>query len=193
MSSAAEIAKKRWDTRRARYGPKGQKPGSGHGGWTEKTHGHLRPMLSELGRQSRKHGQSGSPTYLTWLAMIKRCTDPRHMNFKHYGGRGITVDAHWLDYDSFLADMGERPADRTLDRIDNSAGYSKANCRWATHADQMRNRRCSVFYEVAGKRQTLGEWAKELGVPANGSGVARYRALLDYALALLNEKARKNV
>ena len=39
--------------------------------------------------------------------------------------------------------MGERPAGKTLDRIDGSKGYELSNCRWATPLDQMHNRRDS--------------------------------------------------
>jgi hypothetical protein len=37
--------------------------------------------------------------------------------------------------------MGERPADTTLDRKENSKGYTPSNCRWATKSEQMFNRR----------------------------------------------------
>jgi hypothetical protein len=42
---------------------------------------------------------------------------------------------------NFLRDMGERPSGTTLDRIDGTQGYSKANCRWATTQQQYENKK----------------------------------------------------
>lgn len=83
--------------------------------------------------------------YRTWDSMIQRCTNPRSQNFRHYGGRGITVCQRWLDsFEAFLEDMGPRPDGMSIDRIDNDLlvdSYSKANCRWTTQTEQVRNRR----------------------------------------------------
>lgn len=82
-----------------------------------------------------------SRTYRSWLAMRQRCLNPRTAGFEHYGGRGIRVCAEWASFDAFLADMGERPARRSIDRIDVDGDYEPANCRWATQSEQNANRR----------------------------------------------------
>lgn len=96
-----------------------------------------------------KHGhgrkQNKSKTYASWMKMVARCSNPNLRIFKYYGGRGIRVCDRWLSFENFLADMGERPNGMTLDRINVDGNYEPGNCRWATHAQQMHNRRDTVL------------------------------------------------
>lgn len=93
------------------------------------------------GRLTHGHTRNGkSATYRSWLNMIQRCTNPLHNRWHRYGGRGITVCDRWRDsFPAFLADMGERPEGKTLDRINNDGSYEPGNCRWATPKEQRAN------------------------------------------------------
>jgi hypothetical protein len=77
--------------------------------------------------------------------MIARCTNPEHENFKNYGGRGIKVCDEWRNnFSQFLADMGERPEGKTLDRKDVNGDYCAINCRWSTETEQKANTRAKL-------------------------------------------------
>lgn len=109
-----------------------------------------------MGVERHGHTNAGkmSPTYTSWLAMRQRCENPKNARYSRYGGRGIKVCAHWQSFDNFLADMGERPTGKTLDRFPNSDGdYERTNCRWATPSQQYATRKThSPLKDVTGNR-----------------------------------------
>jgi len=88
-----------------------------------------------------KHGMSGTPTYTSWRHMKRRCLATNSNKWHLYGGRGIKVCNRWLDFINFLEDMGVRPEGTTLDRIDPNGDYEPGNVRWATSAEQAKNKR----------------------------------------------------
>lgn len=91
-----------------------------------------------------RHGHSKrgkrSKTYNTWRAMLQRCLQKTHDKYPRYGGRGITVCSDWRTFTNFLKDMGERPKNKTLDRINVNGHYEPSNCRWATMKQQAKNK-----------------------------------------------------
>ena len=105
-----------------------------------------------------------SPEYKTWHAMMARCTNLNDQAYSKYGGIGISVCDEWRSFRVFLEDMGSRPDGTSLDRIDNSLGYNKSNCRWSTRKSQNRNRSICRQVTLDGETKTLSEWAESLGV-----------------------------
>lgn len=97
--------------------------------------------------------------------MMGRCYTQSIPAFRLYGGRGIVVCDRWHLFENFLADMGERPPGKSLDRIDTDGPYSPQNCRWATAAEQNRNKRNNVIIDYAGESLTLVEVAERIGQP----------------------------
>lgn len=79
--------------------------------------------------------------YRSWAAMRTRCLNAKNPAYKWYGGRGIKVCDRWSSFENFLADMGDRPHEKTLDRINNDGDYEPNNCRWATPKEQAKTNR----------------------------------------------------
>lgn len=108
---------------------------------------------------------SKSKLYSTWQSMMVRCYNQKGVSYPLYGGRGIKVCKRWHKFENFYKDMGNKPGPKySIDRIDNSKGYNKKNCRWATQKEQCNNTRKNVTFNYNGKTQNMGEWASELGI-----------------------------
>ncbi len=105
-----------------------------------------------------------TPEHRCWKQMRDRCEVPHHPAHVNYGALGIAVCERWSDFFSFLDDMGPRPSpSHSLDRIDNSKGYSPENCRWATRAEQNRNTRRSRMITANGETLCALDWSIRLG------------------------------
>lgn len=90
-------------------------------------HGHARGRAASPDR---------SPTYRSWRAMHDRCYQPATSGYPWYGALGVRVCARWHDFRNFLADMGERPSGKTLDRENPFGDYEPGNCQWSTRQVQ---------------------------------------------------------
>lgn len=116
-------------------------------------------------QRSVTHGMRRTSTYRAWSKMRERCLNPNTSNYSDYGGRGIQVCERWNDFSNFLEDMGVKPGrEYSLDRINVNGDYEPSNCRWATQTVQANNRRDNYYIEWRGRRQTLMEWSRELGM-----------------------------
>jgi len=114
--------------------------------------------------------RGGSPTYIVYLGMIRRCYRTKEPGYPNYGGRGISICERWRGKDgfkNFLADMGEKPDGLSIDRIDNDGNYEPSNCRWATRTQQARNCRSNRRYTFNGESLCVPEWAERLGMKAD--------------------------
>lgn len=131
------------------------------------TSGHTKScgcLRSELSIQrSTTHGGSNTKLYKVFLTMIARCENPNNKAYCHYGGVGIKVCDKWRhDFSEFREwSIKHGYTDGlTIDRIDNSKGYSPDNCRWVDWKTQQNNRTNNriVFYQ--GLAYTLSELSK---------------------------------
>lgn len=122
--------------------------------------------------RSTTHGESHSKLHYLWDSMKQRCTNPKNKRYNTYGARGITVCSEWMNsfkafYDWSMANGFDEESPRgqcTLDRIDNSKGYSPENCRWTTAKEQANNRRSNHLVTLNGETKTLHQWAEEKNI-----------------------------
>lgn len=98
-------------------------------------------LLSEINsKRSRRHGQSKTRIYSTWLHIRRRCADVTN---PHYGGRGIEVCPEWQVFETFRdwAMANGYASNLTIERRDCDLGYSPENCTWIPRQAQSENRR----------------------------------------------------
>lgn len=116
---------------------------------------------------NKVHGMTKTDIHNKWLQIKQRCLDKNYKAYQNYGAVGITICDEWKD--DFVAFMnwsyknGYREG-LSLDRIDNSKGYSPDNCRWVTWKDQCNNRRSNINVTYQGRTQTLKQWCEELNL-----------------------------
>lgn len=122
------------------------------------------------GERKYKNNNCHSRLYNIWHGMKQRCKNTNNGAYKDYGGRGIEICVEWdISFETFekwAIDNGYND-DLTLDRKDNSKGYSPENCRWVTRKRQSNNTRNNHMLQYKGEEKTLTEWAEIVGINAD--------------------------
>lgn len=114
------------------------------------------------GKDRTTHGQTKTKEYTAWVRMKARCYNKHNNRYKKYGEVGITVCDRWRNsFENFFEDMGICPENmNSIDRIENSLGYSPTNCRWANPLMQSNNRRNNKVISFNGETMTVSQWAE---------------------------------
>lgn len=117
-------------------------------------------------RSNMSHGGSKTKLYRVWNSMKDRCFRETCSGFKHYGGRGISVCAEWLDYQTFhdWAMSSGYKEGLSIDRIDVNGNYAPSNCRWVSKKVQANNTTANRVLCHNGESHTMSEWSKILGI-----------------------------
>ena len=110
----------------------------------------------------------------------------------------IPKPPEWQDFNNFLADMGGRAEEMTLDRVDTNLPYLQDNCRWASRHEQVVNRNCTIFYYNGVEVVDETTLAARLGYTQQGLKKRRARERIPegwqlishpHAVALFKEKS----
>ena len=113
-------------------------------------------------------------------SMKKRCYNPKNINYKYYGARGVELCEEWnnrelvkisgfnytkgyLAFKKWALENGYAEG-LTIDRIDVNGNYEPSNCRWVDWRIQSNNRRDNHYLTYKGKTQSMAEWCRELGL-----------------------------
>ena len=106
-----------------------------------------------------RHGLSHTRLNRIWRSMIKRCKfDECYKN--------VEICDEWQDFIKFYqwAVNNGYSDELTIDRIDPNGNYEPNNCRWIPQRKNLLNRRTNYYITYKGKKQTVTEWSKELGI-----------------------------
>lgn len=124
----------------------------------KKSTGQCKACANKQGGKKRKtHGynNSNSRIHVTWANMKRRCITPTKKEKRNYAG--ITLCDEWYDFMPFMewALSNGYTDTLTIDRKDNTKGYSPCNCRFVDYTFQSANRR------ITSKNKTgfIGVWS----------------------------------
>lgn len=134
-----------------------------------------------------KHSMCGTPAYFSWNNMRRRCTDPKNNRYKYYGERGIKVCESWINsFENFIQDMGVPEKGMSIERINNSLGYNKENCKWIPKSEQAKNRTCNLNVIFKGKIVCATELWRLTEKRYNLSMLKKYIKLANETIELKN-------
>lgn len=141
-----------------------------------------------------RHGYYGTPTYKSWSEMKSRCNN----NIKKY--KNITYCERWEDFKNFLNDMGERPKNTSLDRIDFRGNYEPSNCRWASNETQQNNKSSNRYFYINDEKLTISQIARKYNISRSNlaNKIYIYKWDIESSIKYLcerrdNHRTKKNV
>lgn len=126
--------------------------------------------IESVAKQKEKYLLKDRALYAIWKNMNWRCDEVK--GNPAYIKKGIKVCTEWSEsnpegFNNFLKDMHPREGNKTLERVDNTKGYSASNCKWATVKEQQNNRENNHILYYEGKNWTLQQLSEEIGLKSN--------------------------
>lgn len=126
--------------------------------------------IERIGNINRKTGLTNTRLYYAYRNMLNRCYYPGTPMYQYYGGEGKTVCDEWRDKEHGFENFVEWATNNgyeeglQIDRIDNNGNYEPSNCKWSTDIEQANNKRTTLRLKVNGEIDTVGNWARRLGI-----------------------------
>lgn len=100
--------------------------------------------------------------YAAWKGMKRRVNSPGIYDSNY---KNVTYHPDQEKWENFDKDVPDPPLPNlTLDRIDNKGNYVPGNVRWATTAEQNRNKSNNRYVTINGRTQLYVDWCRELGI-----------------------------
>lgn len=148
-----------------------------------------------------KHGGRYDKLYAVWIVMRDRCYNLKNKDYADYGGRGIIVCEEWRNSENGFQNFREWAKNNgyreslSIERMDVNKNYEPCNCKWATQKEQCNNKRNNRIITFNGKKQTLSQWAEEVGIPRSVllSRIDRYHWDIEKALTSPVKKTKRNI
>ena len=121
------------------------------------------------------HGGTRTKLYYVYYAMKNRCYREKDINYKNYGGKGITVCEEWLlpnglgfkNFKEWAYNNGYFEAERgkcTLERIDYNKNYCPENCKFIPGNLQAINKSNNKSIPFNNEMHTISEVARATGI-----------------------------
>jgi hypothetical protein len=127
----------------------------------------IKSLITSWKNREDYHGMYNTKIHNVWRGIRNRCdgNSSDECNKKYYL-KGVRYCESWYYFKNFYNDMYPTyKKGYQIDRIDNSKGYSKDNCRWVTPKQNNNNKSSNVRFDFDGMNKTLSEWYDYFGVP----------------------------
>lgn len=100
--------------------------------------------------------------------MIARCQNPTDKDYPRTGGAGVQVHPAWMDYPTFLRDVGEAPENAQLRRLDATKHFEPGNVTWRANVNSRTNELYGIW---KGMRRRCGYLGNDPSPRYEGRGI----------------------
>ena len=123
-------------------------------------------QFKRMAPPSYKDGRSHTRLYSIYRSMYTRCTNPKCINYRWYGAKGVKMCEEWANSFEAFRDWSLSHGyadDLQIDRLDADKDYSPDNCVWVTQAENKAHMGRAVLVTYNGKTQNYSQWDREFG------------------------------